>query len=226
MRAARHNHIAADQCRSDMMTVQTDANTNEGEEWAEGATETTREHAMTHVRVRYTLSAAVLAAVFAVVSATPAQAGTYTYLLAPTNRCPNQTNSYASAPAQESAMRCLFDYARARSGGSAGGFSYRLNDSSDYKAYEILLCNQFSHYACGRPWDFWIQREGFHGLRGEILAWNAGRVMPRTIMNAWLYSAPHRAVILNRRFNYRGSALRTGRLGSKYAWVWVGHFAR
>jgi uncharacterized protein YkwD len=153
-------------------------------------------------------------------------------LSAPNTTCVGADDPNASAGLQESAMSCLINYARTQAGVGRLGEYNKLDGSSDNKAGDILRCNQFSHEACSRDFTYWMRRSGYLNAKcwwvGENLAWGTGSLgSARSIMQAWLHSAEHRANILSTNFTQYGLSLRVGGLsGNSNAHVWVNHFGR
>lgn len=184
-------------------------------------------------RTRIAPRATILALVVTCAALLPGQAsaatlGTYDYLLAPTTTCANQT-SYSLDPAtQSTAMHCLTNYARTRSGLKPLTRQSMLDWSAARKAQEIVSCNSFSHTACGRTFAYWIRQSGWTGSRwGENIAWgsdNGNLSAPRSIMRAWLHSDGHRANILKSSYTQLGVGLMRGPFKGYQAGVWVQHF--
>jgi uncharacterized protein YkwD len=175
-----------------------------------------------------TLFALTLGVIVALAVTGSAQAaGPYDKYLAPTNQCTPQTDRSASVDAQELAMRCMINFARRAAGVSPLlGTDARLMTSADRKAGDILACKQFSHTACGRPFDYHMKQTGYAAGcsgTGENIAWGSGSYgTVRSIMSGWLNSTGHRNNILNARFRDHGVGLRTGTMsGYSNAAVWV-----
>ena len=151
-------------------------------------------------------------------------------LTAPKSVCAGQTDSAASAEAQERTIRCMTNFARRKAGRARLADSGRLDSSAERKALDILGCNDFSHTACGHDFLYWIEELGYvlSGCwrAGENIAWGTGPLGdPRSTMQAWLRSPPHRANILSRSFDQIGVGLKGGTLdGYEGAAVWVQHF--
>jgi uncharacterized protein YkwD len=150
-------------------------------------------------------------------------------LLAPESSCPGQSDSKLAVAAQERAMVCMQNYARAAKGRRAMRVFKPLRVSATDKAHDIRRCQQLSHEACGREFTYWIARVGFFKGSwevGEILA--DGGVQHGTVretMRAWLHSDTHRAVLLHRGFNLVGVGLVRGRFhGYRHMRIWVTHF--
>ena len=126
-------------------------------------------------------------------------------------------------------MRCMTNFARRHAGlaglGDAGGSTARPR----HKSGDILRCDSFSHYACGRDFTYWMQRVGYIPARcwraGENIAWGTGALgTVRSIFRAWLHSPGHRENILGP-YRQIGIGLRVGGLdGYGGAHVWTQHF--
>ncbi|HEX5610371.1 MAG TPA: CAP domain-containing protein [Solirubrobacterales bacterium] len=164
-----------------------------------------------------------------VVSSTAHTATTASTLIAPVATCPGQTSLEAPAAVQEEAMRCMTDFARAGSGLAPLRDNAQLDGSAEAKASDLLRCDSFSHFACGREFTYWIEQSGYLGegcwRAGENLAWGAGEFATvRSLFEAWLDSPGHRANILGE-YTEMGLALEQGNLeGHRGAHVWAAHF--
>jgi uncharacterized protein YkwD len=148
--------------------------------------------------------------------------------VAPLEACAGQTASNLSAEEQATVMLCMTNYARATRGLGKLTLSRRLGDAAAQKSIDILGCDEFSHYACGRPFSFWDQRFGY--LRGcwkvaENIAWGTGTdANVRAIFTAWLESPEHHENILGP-YKEIGIAMRIGRIeGYEGAAVWTEDF--
>jgi uncharacterized protein YkwD len=150
-------------------------------------------------------------------------------LVAPAATCPGQNSLDAPAAAQEEAMRCMTAFARAGSGLAPFADAPLLDVSAAAKADDLLRCNSFSHFACGREFTYWIEQSGYLGdgcwRAGENLAWGGGEFgTVRSIFEAWLASPGHRQNILGE-YTEMGIALELGDLeGHRGAHVWAVHF--
>jgi uncharacterized protein YkwD len=159
----------------------------------------------------------------------PAAAMNLGRLIAPTTVCPNQTGAQVSVLAREQAMRCMTNFARRHAGRGRLGNAEDLDRSAHDKADDIVRCDSFSHYACGRQFTYWMQRVGYTSARcwraGENLAWGTGEFGGvRPIFRAWIHSPEHRANILGR-YSQIGVGLVVGRLdGHTDVDVWTQHF--
>jgi uncharacterized protein YkwD len=150
-------------------------------------------------------------------------------LIAPESACPDQESIDAPAEAQESTMRCMIDYARAEAGISSLADADELKQSAADKAGDILNCDSFSHFACGRDFTYWMRETGYISSQcwrvGENLAWGVGEYgTVRSIFRAWMSSPGHRENILDD-FTQSGISLRLGTLaGQTGTHVWAQHF--
>jgi uncharacterized protein YkwD len=156
-------------------------------------------------------------------------AQTSSSLIAPPAACPNQANASASPEAQQQAMRCMTDFARARAGLGKLGDSPQLDLSAEEKAADVLSCDSFSHTACDRDFTYWIRQSGYISEScwhvGENLAWGTGAYgTVRSIFQAWMRSPGHRHNILGD-YEDLGLNLQTGELGGlSGVGVWTAHF--
>lgn len=158
-----------------------------------------------------------------------ARTATTSPLVASPASCPGQTDPDATVAAQEEAMTCMTNFARAAAGLSELSEVEELDRSALGKAGDVLRCDNFSHFACGREFTYWIYESGYIGEAcwhaGENLAWGTGEFgSVRSIFRAWLASPGHRKNILGDYANI-GIALERGNLeGNAGAQVWAAHF--
>lgn len=150
-------------------------------------------------------------------------------LIAPQSACPGQEDLAAPAAAQEQAMECMVGYARAHSGLGQLAQSETLHQSALEKSADILRCDSFSHFACGREFSYWIKAAGYTSTPcwriGENLAWGDGEYgSVRSIFLAWMRSPTHRANLLGE-YEETGISLQVGTLeGEPGTRVWAEHF--
>jgi uncharacterized protein YkwD len=150
-------------------------------------------------------------------------------LIAPTDRCPGQADADASTAAQREAMRCMVDFARRNAGLDALNDSSELDRSAEAKSGDVLHCDSFSHFACGRDFTFWMRKVGYipsHCWRvAENLAWGShSERSVRSLFTALIHSPEHRANILGG-YSQLGVGLRVGNLdGRGGTHVWTQHF--
>ena len=114
-------------------------------------------------------------------------------------------------------MLCMTNFARAaaRRGRAGSDRDAGANRPRD-KSRDILDCDSFSHYACGREFTYWMRPTGYLSAEcwrvGENLAWGSGEYgTVRSIFRAWMRSPEHRANILGD-FSQIGIDLQTGTL--------------
>jgi uncharacterized protein YkwD len=148
--------------------------------------------------------------------------------LAPASTCPGQTATDLSAEEQAAVMLCLTNYARGVNGLAPLSSSRLLGHAAEEKSSDIVGCDEFSHEACGRPFQYWIQRYGY--LKGcwraaENIAWGTGTYSTvGSIFTAWLESPEHHANILGP-YKEIGIALAIGGVeGYEDAAVWTQDF--
>jgi uncharacterized protein YkwD len=130
---------------------------------------------------------------------------------------------------QEQAMLCMTNYARERFGEGQLETAVELEASARDKSRDILECDSFSHYACGREFTYWIRETGYITSQcwrvGENLAWGTGNFgSVRSIFRAWMASPEHRENILGD-YSQIGIDLMTGTLADSPAThIWTQHF--
>lgn len=161
-------------------------------------------------------------------SAAPRTATTST-LIASAATCPDQSSLASPVAAQEQAMLCMTNFARASAGLPELAEAEELERSARDKAEDVLRCDDFSHFACGREFTYWLRAEGYIGEAcwhaGENLAWGSGEYgSVRAIFRAWMNSPGHRRNILGD-YSQVGIGLLSGNLeGNSGAQVWAAHF--
>jgi uncharacterized protein YkwD len=150
-------------------------------------------------------------------------------LIAPPGACPGQAKLDAPVAAQERAMLCMANFARGQLDLGALTSNGELEGSAREKARDILRCDSFSHYACGREFAYWIRASGYISVEcwraGENLAFGSGSYgSVRSIFRAWMRSPEHRENILGD-YAETGIDLVTGTLeGFAGTRVWAQHF--
>src|SRR3954469_25229462 len=146
-----------------------------------------------------TASLAVLGALFA---AGPAQAMKIHRLLAKPSACAHQNDAGAPVSVQEQAMRCMTNYARRHANRAKLVDDSELDRSAGMKSRDIVRCDSFSHFACGRDFTYWMLHFGYltSGCwrAGENIAWGSGSYgTVRSVFSAWMHSPGHRENILS-----------------------------
>jgi uncharacterized protein YkwD len=150
-------------------------------------------------------------------------------LIAPASVCPNQDVLAAPPAAQEQTMLCLTNFAREQFGEQPLAPAPALEESARAKMRDVLRCNEFSHYACGREFAYWIRASGYLSTPcwrdGENLAWGAGEYgSVGSIFRALMRSTTHRENILGG-FEEVGIDLASGALeGHPGTRIWAEHF--
>ena len=148
--------------------------------------------------------------------------------VAPEAVCANQTTPGLSAEEQAAVVLCMTNYARGMNGLAPLKQNVQLGRAAAQKSIDILGCNEFSHYACGRNFYFWAQKFGY--MKGcwkvaENIAWGTGSYATvRSIVTRWLESTEHHENILGP-YKEIGIGLRVGELeGYEGAAVWTQDF--
>jgi uncharacterized protein YkwD len=158
-----------------------------------------------------------------------ARTATASSLIAPAASCPGQSSLDLPPGVQEQAMICMTNFARAGAGLGELTEVEELDRSALGKAGDVLRCDSFSHFACGREFTYWIRESGYIGEAcwhaGENLAWGTDEYgSVRAIFRAWMSSPTHRQNILGD-YDQVGISLLTGNLeGRPGAHVWAAHF--
>jgi len=152
-------------------------------------------------------------------------------LIAPETACPGQSDASLDVASQEATMGCMINFARSKAGDAGLAPFTALDDSSADKAGDIIQCDEFSHTACGRPFTYWLEQDGYvqpGGCwgAGENLAWGIGELSTvRAILTAWVHSPDHLANMLTASFDHFGVGMEVGPLnGYPDAHIWVTHF--
>lgn len=150
-------------------------------------------------------------------------------LIAPATVCPDQSSLATPVAVQEQAMRCMTDFARSQTGLNELSPEAALDQSALDKAEDIIRCDSFSHFACGREFTYWMRQTGYMSTPcwhvGENLAWGADEYgTVRSIFRAWMASPEHRANILGH-YEEVGVSVQAGTLeGLDGTRVWAEHF--
>ena len=152
-------------------------------------------------------------------------------LIAPETACPNQSDESLPVASQEATMGCMINFARSRASDAGLAGIPVLDNSSEDKASDIVQCGEFSHTACGRPFTYWLEQDGYLQpgacqQAGENIAWGTGELgTVRSILTAWVNSPDHLENMLSASYDELGVGLEVGPLnGYPDAHVWVTHF--
>lgn len=144
---------------------------------------------------------------------------------------PEAADAAGSARMDRSERRVitLINGIRRRSGLPRVRRSRALMRSADYHSWDMLRANFFAHSSAnGMSMQQRIRRYKPAARIGENLAWvprRRGQSSARVVVNMWMNSPSHRAVILNRVFRRIGIGRRKGTLGSTRATVYTADFA-
>jgi uncharacterized protein YkwD len=150
-------------------------------------------------------------------------------LIAPAGACPGQERLDATPLAQEATILCMTNFARVQAGLAELAESSALDQSAEDKSRDVLSCDSFSHFACGREFTYWMREIGYLSAPcwrvGENLAWGTGTYgSAGSIFRALMRSTTHRENILGD-YSEIGVEMRVGNLeGHAAAHVLTQHF--
>jgi uncharacterized protein YkwD len=129
---------------------------------------------------------------------------------------------------RERAMIRGINARRADHGLSPVRVSKRLTRAADYHSWEMLDANYFAHTSRdGGPFDERVRRFARHRALGETLAMlrgGCGAGSAGRIVQMWMDSPPHRAILLSSKYRRIGLARRTGKLDGERACVVTADF--
>jgi uncharacterized protein YkwD len=141
-------------------------------------------------------------------------------LLAGVLALPAAAHLPAAAASPESDMVLVVNRIRDRYGEPPLHRSIRLTDSSGRFASWLMRRGFFGHRAR-------IGVAGRFEEAGEALALHEGqRPLVRDTVGRWMRSAPHRAVLLSRRFGSIGVGHSSGMFGGRPSTIWVAQLTR
>lgn len=144
-------------------------------------------------------------------------------LAATASACPGAraVPSSANVDRVERATACLINVARARAGLRRLRIAPALARAADRHAQEMVAKGFFSHAGSdGTTPTQRAKRAGFQPRGGflsvgEIIAWGSGPLgSPAEVVQSWLRSPPHRAIMLGRRFRQIGVGIALGAPGT------------
>jgi uncharacterized protein YkwD len=133
--------------------------------------------------------------------------------------CPHTTTTAggASEATLRDAVQCLVNTTRAQHGLPALRASGRLIAAAERHSADMVRRRYFEHVSPdGRTVADRVQRTGYLSgvgdwALGEDIGWGTGELgSPAAIVQAWMNSPPHRAVILGRRFREAGVGIARG----------------
>jgi uncharacterized protein YkwD len=105
--------------------------------------------------------------------------------------------------------------------------SRRLARAADFHSWEMLVGDYFAHESRdGGPFDERVRRYADHKRLGETLAMlrGCGNGSARRVVQMWMNSDGHRAILLSSSFRRVGLGKRTGNLGGNRACVVTADF--
>jgi uncharacterized protein YkwD len=181
--------------------------------------------------LRVLAGACVVASVFVALLAGRADGAgrVWASYLAPAGTCAGESDARVSRAQKARAIRCLVNWARARSGRSGLTPRRALTRAAALKGHAVAECGDFSHTPCGTDLAAHVRATGYRfALFGEnLFAGPYGRVSAREVVEAWLESPPHRANLLSPRYRELGiaPARAQGILGPGEAVLWTAAFA-
>lgn len=151
-------------------------------------------------------------------------------LLPEAGTCANADDATAHHRLQRRAMHCLLNEVRAAAALPALRESARLRRSATYKARRVAACRIFSHFPCGDRLATPFQRvqltRSGNWIVGENLAYGVGEeASPRAILEKWLRSPTHFAVLMDPDLTYLGIRRRRIRMrgAPEGSVIWVAH---
>jgi len=107
--------------------------------------------------------------------------------------------------------------------------SARLARAADYHSWEMLDANYFAHTSRdGGSFDERVRRYVNKRALGEALAYlggSCGRGSARQIVQMWMNSPPHRAILLSSTYRRVGIGKRVGSLGARKACMVTADFS-
>ena len=94
-------------------------------------------------------------------------------------------------------LRCLVNAERGARGLAPLHRSRRLARAATWHAADMVTRRYFAHERPGWTLPIRMQAVGWTGTVGEAIAWGCGGSgTPRAILDSWLQSPPHRAIVL------------------------------
>jgi uncharacterized protein YkwD len=129
------------------------------------------------------------------------------------------TAASAAASSPEAQMMKKVNHYRHKHGLHGVHLSKSLASSAGKKCRRMMRTGYFGH-------DSRIHASSKYRRLGEILEWQRGGTNVSLAFKTWLRSGPHRAIILDRYFNYAGAAHTYGRYHGHKTTMWVMHFGR
>src|SRR4051794_6734708 len=128
---------------------------------------------------------------------------------------------HASGARMRWALLCLVNQQRARHGRRPLAADRRLMRAAGRHASDMGRRHYFSHISpSGSSPMGRVRAAGWHGNVGEAIAWGCGSLStPRATVQAWMASAPHRAIVLSGAHAVGVGYKRTRGCGGRDYWV-------
>ncbi len=142
--------------------------------------------------------------------ALPAAAGAQTCAHAAT------TAAHTTRGEMRDAVQCLVNGIRAGHKLAPVARSWRLELAAQRHSQDMVARNYFSHVSPGgATLEQRVRRTGYAGdardwSLGENIGWASGNASAKSLVDAWMDSPPHRAIILHRRFQEIGIGISHG----------------
>ena len=128
------------------------------------------------------------------------------------------TASATASPPYERMMKKVNEY-RKDHGLKRVKYSKSLRGSAKKYAHWMMDHHYFGHQDR-------IHASSKYRRLGEILEYQRGGSNVSLAFKTWIRSSSHRAIILDRNFNYAGAGLAHGQYRGHYSTFWVMHFGR
>jgi uncharacterized protein YkwD len=133
----------------------------------------------------------------------------------PHHACANATAAGARAPeaSVSEAVRCLVNAQRAERHLRPLRAASALRRAADRHSRDMVVRRFFAHVSPGgSTLTDRVRRAGYPGFTlGEDIGWGTDRLAtPAAIVDAWMHSPPHRAIILHPRFREIGVGVTRG----------------
>jgi uncharacterized protein YkwD len=132
----------------------------------------------------------------------------------------------AHASSAERGIVRLMNRFRARHGLRRLRFSTALARAADHHSRDMLANDFLAHTSSdGTPFALRVRRFAHARRVGENVAVISAAGSPERVVELWLQSPPHRAILLSRRFRRVGVAQRSGSFGGVSMEVFTADFA-
>ena len=140
---------------------------------------------------RLAVAATLAALAVALPAAAPASAAAQACAAA------NATPGAVGSVTLRRALHCIVNAERAARGLRSLRGSRRLARAARMHATDMLAHHYFAHERAGWTFAGRMRTVGWVGRAGEAIAWGCGGLgVPRAIVDSWLASPPHRAIVL------------------------------